>query len=302
MRIPRNQILQHLQEVVASGRPIVGSGAGIGLSAKCEEMGGTDLIICYNTGYYRMQGRSSTYGILPVCDANEMLYKLAREILPVVKHTPVVAGVHAHDPFRDMRKFLTELSEMGFSGIQNFPSFGGCDGQHGNVLIGSGMGYDREVELIRLAHEMDFLTTPYVWSEQNAIDMAKAGADIVVVHTAMTVGGSTGIDPSLVMSLDQACIYLQKVRDAVTAVRPDVYVIAHGGPIAYPADLKYVLEHTHGLHGFYGASSCERLPVEEAIPARIREFKAVKDECFIRSRSPTILIRIPFSPAMPGAP
>lgn len=276
MRIPREKILENLRKNIENRIPIVGAGAGIGLSAKCEEMGGADLLICYNTGYFRMQGRSSTSGILPVCNANGMLYQLAREILPVVRHTPVIAGVFAHDPMRDIPSFIKELGDMGFSGIQNFPSHGGCDGEYGKILIESGFGYEHEVEMIAIAHEMDMLTTPYVWNAKDAADMAGAGADIVVIHAAMTVGGSTGIDPSKVRSIDETCVFLQKCRDAAKAARDDVIVIAHGGPIAYPADLEYVLNHTEGLDGFYGASSCERLPVEEAIPARIRAFKSVK--------------------------
>lgn len=276
MKFKRKDILEKFRDNIDKKVPIIGSGAGIGLSAKCEELGGADLIICYNTGYFRMQGRSSLAGSLPLCDANSMLYQFAREIIPVVKHTPIMAGVFAHDPFLDMPRFLKELEELGYSGIQNFPTLGWPGGPRSAIMQGSGFGYDNEVKLIKLAHEMDFLTTPYVWDDEQTVAMVKAGADIIVVHAAQTTGGTIGIDRSLIRNIDETCAFVQHCRDTAAAIREDIIVIAHGGPIAYPADLEYLLQHTNGIHGFYGASSCERLPVEEAIPKRIREFKSVK--------------------------
>lgn len=275
-RIPRSEILKNLRSNVEKKIPIVGSGAGVGLSAKCEEMGGTDLIICYNTGYFRMQGRSSTLGILSVGDANQQLLDMAPWILGAVKHTPVIAGVFANDPIRDMDEFLDQLAGMGFSGIQNFPTVGGFDGNWRNICDASDLTYENEVDMIRLAHEKDLLTTPYVWCEEDAKAMTAAGADIVVLHAGMTTGGSNGCDPNVLPSMDETCEYLQRLRDAAVSVRDDVLVIAHGGVISEPEDFAYVMNHTHGLHGFYGASSIERIPVERAISNCVRGFKSVK--------------------------
>lgn len=276
MYISRKEILKTLRENVKKGIPIIGTGAGTGISGKCEELGGSDLLICYNTGYFRMQGRPSTAGILPLGDANTMLLQLAREVLPVVKHTPVIAGVFANDPFRDIKKFLGECKELGFSGIQNFPTMGGMDGHVRQILDGSGFTYDVEVDMIKMAHEMDMLTTPYCWCVEEAEKMTKVGADIIVAHAAMTVGGTNGIDPNLVRSIDDACMFVQEIADAAHKVNPDALVIAHGGPIATPKDVDYVLNHTKDVVGFYGASSAERIPVETAIINYIKEFKAVR--------------------------
>lgn len=275
-RIARKEILTHLYDCIDKRIPIIGSGAGIGLSAKSEEMGGTDLIICYNTGIYRMHGRSSTMGILSVGDSNGQLLEMAPWILGAVKKTPVLGGVFANDPLRDMNKFLDQLCELGFSGIQNFPTVGGFDGHWRQICNTSDITYEKEVEMIKLANQKDMLTTPYVWCEDDAMAMAAAGADIVVLHAGMTAGGSNGADPSVLMSMDDTCKYVQRLRDAAVSVRKDVICIVHGGLVAFPKDFEYVMNHTTGIHGFYGASSVERLPVEVAISNCIREFKSVK--------------------------
>ncbi|MFM8466121.1 MAG: phosphoenolpyruvate hydrolase family protein [Oxalobacteraceae bacterium] len=272
-RIPREQILTKLRGMIARGEPIIGGGAGTGLSAKCEEMAGIDLIVIYNSGRYRMAGRGSLAGLLAYGNANDIVVDMAKEVLPVVKHTPVLAGVNGTDPFMSPEPFLKTLREMGFSGIQNFPTVGLIDGLFRANLEETGMGYGLEVEVVRLARQMDLLTTPYVFSEQNAIDMAKAGADIIVCHMGLTTGGSIGADtalklPECVPLIDQWCAAAKKVN-------PDVILLCHGGPIAMPEDARYILQHCPQLHGFYGASSMERLPTEVAITEQTRQFKQI---------------------------
>ncbi|KAI8964614.1 TIM-barrel-protein domain-containing protein [Daldinia sp. FL1419] len=269
----RQEVLQRLREVISSHRPIVGAGAGIGLSAKFVEAGGADLIIIYNSGRYRMAGRGSLAGLLPYGDANAIVVDMAREVLPVVQHTPVFAGVCGTDPFRDMYQFLKQLRELGFSGIQNFPTVGLMDGNFRAGLEETGMSYDLEVEMIRTASEMGLVTSPYVFNVEEAISMAKAGADIIVAHMGLTtskgIGGKTG------KSLDESVKLIQDIRDAVVKVKEDVIVLCHGGPIAEPTDAEYVLTRTKGVHGFYGASNMERIPVEVAITDNAKRFKEI---------------------------
>lgn len=267
----RKQIMERLRRQVANGIPIVGAGAGTGISAKCEEAGGADLIIIYNSGRFRMAGRGSIAGLMPYGDANQIVMEMAAEVLPVVKHTPVLAGVCGTDPFREMPRFLQELKDLGFSGVQNFPTVGLFEGRIRANMEETGMGYNREIEMIRQAAELDLLTTPYVFTIDEAAAMAKAGADIIVAHVGTTLSGTIGAHTA--MSLDQASRVVQDIADAAKAVNPDVLVICHGGPIASVEDTRYVLEHTKGLAGFYGASSMERLPVEVAITENVRQFK-----------------------------
>lgn len=271
--IARSEILRRLRENIANGKPIIGTGAGTGISAKFEEAGGTDLIIIYNSGRYRMAGRGSSAGLLAYGDANAIVMDMAGEILPVVKHTPVLAGVNGTDPFKDMHQFLKKVKEVGFSGVQNFPTVGLFEGHARTVFEETGMSYNLEVDMIRIAHEMDLLTTPYVFNEEEAKKMTEAGADIIVAHCGTTIGGSIGADT--VPPLDEAVAFVQKIRDAAVSVRPDVMVICHGGPISGPEDAQYVLKNTTGVHGFYGASSAERLPVEVAIKEHIEKFKNI---------------------------
>ncbi|MBM7785295.1 phosphoenolpyruvate hydrolase family protein [Tenggerimyces flavus] len=269
-RIERAEILQRLKEKVATGRPIVGGGAGTGLSAKCEEAGGIDLIVLYNSGRYRMAGRGSLAGLLAYGNANEIVVEMASEVLPVVKHTPVLAGVNGTDPFYDPDVFLPELKRLGFSGVQNFPTVGLIDGTFRANLEETGMGYAHEVDLIRRSRAHDLLTTPYVFSEDEAVAMTEAGADIIVCHFGLTTGGAIGAETA--RTLDD-CVELATAWSAAArGVRDDVLVICHGGPVAEPADAKYVLERAKGVHGFYGASSMERLPVERAITEQVRAF------------------------------
>ncbi|KAF3057439.1 hypothetical protein GL218_06154 [Daldinia childiae] len=269
----RQDILQRLREVISSHHPIVGAGAGIGLSAKFVEAGGADLIIIYNSGRYRMAGLGSLAGLLPYGDANAIVVDMAREILPVVRHTPVFAGVCGTDPFRDMRQFLKQLKELGFSGIQNFPTVGLVDGNFRANLEETGMGYELEVEMIRIASEMGLVTSPYAFNVEEAVSMAKAGADIIVAHMGLTtskgIGGKTG------KTLDESVKLTQDIRDAVVKVREDIIVLCHGGPIAEVKDADYVLSRTKGVHGFYGASSMERIPVEIAITNNTKRFKEI---------------------------
>ncbi|KAI1089207.1 TIM-barrel-protein domain-containing protein [Rostrohypoxylon terebratum] len=271
--LPRQEILQRLRAVISSRRPIVGAGAGIGLSAKFVEAGGADLIIIYNSGRFRMAGRGSLAGLLPYGDANAIVVDMAREVLPVVRDTPVFAGVCGTDPFRDMRRFLKELKELGFSGVQNFPTVGLMDGNFRAGLEETGMGYGLEVEMIRIAHEMDLVTSPYVFSVEEAVSMAKAGADIVVAHMGLTtskgIGGKTG------KTLDESVNLIQDIREAVIKVKEDIIVLCHGGPIAEVQDAEYVLSRTKGVHGFFGASSMERIPVEIAITNNTKRFKDI---------------------------
>src|SRR5688572_18615396 len=275
-RIAREQILKRLRAMVARGEPIIGGGAGTGLSAKCEEAGGIDLIVIYNSGRYRMAGRGSLAGLLAYGNANEIVLDMAREVLPVVKHTPVLAGVNGTDPFLITDHFLKQLCELGFSGIQNFPTVGLFDGTIRAQLEETGMGYGLEVQLVRAAREMELLTTPYVFSEQNAREMAAAGADIVVCHLGLTAGGTVGAKtgPHL-----EACVPLIDAwAKAARAVNPEVIVLCHGGPIATPADAQYILQSCRGCDGFYGASSMERLPAEAALVETTKRFKSISIE------------------------
>jgi predicted TIM-barrel enzyme len=272
--VKRADILRNLRAQIAEGTPIVGSGAGTGLSAKCAELGGADLIIIYNSGRYRMAGRGSIAGLMPYGDANQIVVEMAAEVLPVVQRTPVIAGVCGTDPFRQMPRFLRDLREIGFSGVQNFPTVGLFEGRIRANMEETGMGFDREVEMIRIAAEMDFLTTPYAFNPEEAAAMAKAGADIVVAHVGTTLAGTIGAKD--VMSLDEAVKGIQAMHDAAKAVNNDVIVICHGGPIAGPEDTQYVLDRTRGVVGFYGASSMERLPIEIALTENVRRFKGLK--------------------------
>jgi predicted TIM-barrel enzyme len=273
-RIARKDILKRLRGMVERGEPIVGGGAGTGLSAKCEEAGGIDLIVIYNSGRYRMAGRGSLAGLMAYGNANEIVLDMAREVLPVVKHTPVLAGVNGTDPFLITDYFLNKLCDLGFSGIQNFPTVGLFDGAIRAQLEETGMGYALEVELINSAHKLDLLTTPYVFSEQNARDMAAAGADIVVCHLGLTVGGAIGARTAL--RLKDCVPLLDAWAKAARAVNPEVLVLCHGGPIAAPEDARFILEKCRGIHGFYGASSMERLPAEVALTDTTRKFKAMR--------------------------
>jgi predicted TIM-barrel enzyme len=272
----RQDVLARLRATVAAGRPVIGAGAGTGLSAKCAEAGGVDLIIIYNSGRYRMAGRGSLAGLLPYGDANQIVVEMAAEVLPVVRDTPVLAGVCGTDPFRVMPYFLDQLKAMGFAGVQNFPTVGLYDGTFRQNLEETGMGFDLEVELIRLARERDLLTAPYVFDEEQARAMTEAGADVLVPHVGLTTKGSIGAGTAL--SLDEAAERVQAMRDAAVAVRPDVLVLCHGGPIAEPEDAAHVLARTEGVAGFFGASSVERLPTERAITEQVRAFKSLRPE------------------------
>lgn len=272
-RIERADILKRLREQVAAGIPICGAGAGTGISAKCEEKGGIDMIIIYNSGRYRMAGRGSLAGILAYGDANGIVVEMASEVLPIVKNTPVLAGVNGTDPFRVMPVFLKQLKDMGFSGVQNFPTVGLIDGTFRQNLEETGMGYDLEVEMIRQAHELDMLTTPYCFNEEEAKKMAAAGADIIVAHMGLTTKGDIGA--STAKTLPESAELVQKIADAAWSVNPDVLVICHGGPISEPEDAQYILDNTTGIAGFYGASSMERLPTEVGITNQVQEFKKI---------------------------
>jgi predicted TIM-barrel enzyme len=269
-RIARATILQHLRQKIAAGSAVIGGGAGTGLSAKCEEAGGVDLIVIYNSGRYRMAGRGSLAGLLAYGNANEIVCEMAREVLPVVKKTPVLAGVNGTDPFLIPDAFLRRLIDLGFSGIQNFPTVGLIDGTFRANLEETGMGYGLEVELIARAHALDLLTTPYVFSEQEARDMAKAGADVVVAHMGLTTGGSIGAGTAL--KLVDCVVPINAYAAAAKSVKPDVIVLCHGGPIATPDDASWILKRCPDCHGFYGASSMERLPTEVALTETTRRF------------------------------
>ena len=269
----REQALERLRRQVGDGRPIVGAGAGTGLSAKCAEAGGADLIIIYNSGRYRMAGRGSLAGLLPYGDANAIVMEMAGEVLPVVESTPVLAGVCGTDPFRLMPVFLRELKEAGFTGIQNFPTVGLIDGTFRQNLEETGMSYKLEVEVVRVARELDLLTCPYIFTPDDARAMAEAGADVLVPHMGLTTGGTIGAET--VRTLDESVELVQAMHDAAVKIAPDVLVLCHGGPIAEPDDAAYVLEHTRGVVGFFGASSMERLPVETALTETVRRFKAI---------------------------
>lgn len=273
-RIAREQILQRLRAKVAQGRPIVGGGAGTGLSAKCEEAGGIDLIVIYNSGRYRMAGRGSLAGLLAYGNANDIVCEMAREVLPVVKHTPVLAGVNGTDPFMITDQFLRRLVDLGFSGVQNFPTVGLIDGTFRANLEETGMGYGLEVEMIGRARALGLLTTPYVFCEADARAMAGAGADIVVCHLGLTTGGSIGAETAL--QLADCVAPIQAWTAAAKAVNPEVLVLCHGGPIATPDDAQTILRHCPGIHGFYGASSMERLPTELALTDTTRRFMAMQ--------------------------
>lgn len=270
----RQEALTRLRGTVQSGGVIIGAGAGTGLSAKCVEAGGVDLIIIYNSGRYRMAGRGSLAGLMPYGDANAIVVEMASEVLPIVKHTPVLAGVCGTDPFRSMPSFLRQLKEMGFAGVQNFPTVGLIDGVFRQNLEETGMGFGLEIEMIRLAHELDLLTAPYVFSPADARAMAEAGADILVPHMGLTTKGSIGAHTAL--TLDQAVERVQAMHDAAKAVNPEILILCHGGPIAGPEDAAYVLARTHGVVGFFGASSMERLPTEVAITENTRRFKEIR--------------------------
>jgi predicted TIM-barrel enzyme len=270
---PRERCLAKLRESIREGVPLLGVGAGTGISAKFAEAGGADLIIIYNSGRYRMAGRGSLAGLLPYGDANQIVVEMAAEVLPVVKSTPVLAGVCGTDPFRRMEVFLPQLQQLGFAGVQNFPTVGLFDGTFRQGLEETGMGYGLEVEMVRLAHHLGLLTCPYVFNEDEARLMAEAGADVLVAHMGLTTKGTIGARSAL--TLEAATVRVQAIRDAGVSVNPDALVICHGGPIAEPDDARYILEHTEGIHGFFGASSIERLAVERAITEQTREFKQI---------------------------
>jgi predicted TIM-barrel enzyme len=272
-RIERKALLEKFRGMIARKEPIVGGGAGTGLSAKCEEAGGIDLIIIYNSGRYRMAGRGSLAGVLAYGNANEIVKEMAREVLPVVKKTPVLAGVNGTDPFLLIDHFLDELKSMGFSGIQNFPTVGLIDGLFRKNLEETGMGYGLEVDLIAKARDKDLLTTPYVFNPDEAAAMAKAGADIIVAHMGLTTGGSIGAGTAL--KLEDCPKLIDACAEAARKVRKDVILLCHGGPISSPEDAAYILKSVPGIHGFYGASSMERLPVETALTEQTRAFKKI---------------------------
>lgn len=274
MAFTRQEVLGRLKKAIADGRPIIGGGAGTGISAKCEEAGGIDLIVIYNSGRFRMAGRGSLAGCMPYGDANAIVMEMANEVLPVVKNTPVLAGVCGTDPFRLMEVFLKQIKEVGFSGVQNFPTVGLCDGLFRQNLEETDMGFGLEVDMIKIAHEMDLFTTPYVFNVDEAKAMGKAGADVIVAHMGLTTKGSIGA--STAVSLKDAPKKVQELCDAAKSVNPNVICLCHGGPIAEPEDAEYVLQNTTGVHGFYGASSMERLPTELAIKEQTAKFKTIK--------------------------
>ena len=274
MTFARVEVLARLRRNIDAGVPIIGAGAGTGISAKFEETGGVDLIVIYNSGRFRMAGRGSLAGLMPYGDANAIVMEMAGEVLTVVKDTPVLAGVCGTDPFRQMEVFLKQVREIGFAGVQNFPTVGLCDGMFRKNLEETGMSYDLEVDMIRKAHEMDLFTTPYAFNVQEAKEMADAGADVVVAHMGLTAKGAIGASTTL--SLEDAPAKVQEICDAAKSVNPDVIVLCHGGPISMPEDAEYVLQRTDGVHGFYGASSMERLPTEIAITEQMKKFKAIR--------------------------
>ena len=282
-RIPRREILKGLRAKLKRGEPIIGGGAGTGLSAKCEEAGGIDLIVIYNSGRYRMAGRGSLAGLLAYGNANEIVCDMAREVLPVVRHTPVLAGVNGTDPFMMPDAFLRRLIDLGFSGVQNFPTVGLIDGTFRANLEETGMGYALEVEMIARAHALDLLTTPYVFSQDEARAMTKAGADIVVCHMGLTTGGAIGAHTALKLA---DCVEpINRFAAAARKVRRDVLVLCHGGPIATPEDARFILDHCPGCDGFYGASSMERLPTETALTDTTRQFTRIRRSPAARPKS-----------------
>jgi predicted TIM-barrel enzyme len=272
-RIERSRLLERFRSMIARGEPIIGGGAGTGLSAKCEEAGGIDLIVIYNSGRYRMAGRGSLAGLMPYGDANQIVVEMAAEVLPVVTRTPVLAGVNGTDPFRLMDVFLDQLKAMGFSGVQNFPTVGLIDGTFRANLEETGMSYGLEVDMIAKARAKDLLTTPYVFCEDDAQAMAKAGADIIVCHLGLTTGGSVGARTAL--KITDCPARVEAWAEAALRVRGDVIVLVHGGPLAEPADAAFVMKSTRHCHGFYGASSMERLPAELALTEQTRKFKQI---------------------------
>ena len=271
--IDRSTALERFRAQIDAGKPLIGAGAGTGISAKSAEAGGVDMIIIYNSGRYRMAGRGSLSGLLAYGDANQVVVEMSREVLPIVRDTPVLAGVNGTDPFRIMEYFLDDLKRMGFTGVQNFPTVGLFDGVFRQNLEETGMGYDLEVDMIRLAAERELLTTPYVFTTDEAVTMTQAGADIIVAHMGLTTAGTIGAHTAL--TLEESAVRVQQLRDAAVAVNPDVIVICHGGPIAEPDDAAYILQNTTGIAGFFGASSAERLPTERAIKKQIEDFKAI---------------------------
>ncbi|MBL8164269.1 MAG: phosphoenolpyruvate hydrolase family protein [Anaerolineae bacterium] len=273
MALSRSEILKRLHDQRAAGKPIIGVGAGTGISAKFEEAGGADLIIIYNSGRYRMAGRGSLAGLMAYGDANAIVMEMAGEVLPVVKNTPVLAGVNGTDPFRVMPYFLKQVKEIGFSGVQNFPTVGLFDGIMRQNLEATGMGYDKEVEMIHLAHEIDLFTSPYVFNPDEARAMVNAGADLIVCHVGLTTAGSIGA--GVAYSLDEACERVMAMAEAVWSLRPDAPVICHGGPFDEPDNVAVALQKLPGIAGFYGASSAERLPTERAIKSQVAAFKAL---------------------------
>lgn len=274
MPASRSEIVRRLREKVARGQPIVGGGAGTGISAKCEEAGGIDLIVIYNSGRFRMAGRGSMAGLMPYGNANQIVREMAPEVLTAVRHTPVLAGVCGTDPFLLRDRFLRELRELGFAGIQNFPTVGLIDGRFRENLEETGMGFDLEIELIAAAHAMDMLTTPYAFDPEQARRLAEAGADIVVAHMGLTTCGTIGARTA--KTLDQSVREVGAMAEAAKAARPEVLVLCHGGPIAMPSDAQYVLDRVKSVDGFYGASSMERLPTEMAITEQTRQFAALR--------------------------
>jgi len=273
MTLTKQEYARRLRQAAATGRPIIGAGAGTGISAKCAEGGGADLIIIYNSGRYRMAGRGSLAGLLAYGDANAIVVEMAREVLPLVRQTPVLAGVNGTDPFRLMNRFLAELRDIGLAGVQNFPTVGLIDGVFRANLEETGMGYELEVQMIHQASEMGLLTCPYVFDAEQARQMALAGADIIVAHAGLTTKGTIGAKTA--RTLDEAVTLVQSIRDAATSVNPEILTMCHGGPLAEPDDVAYVLSRTRGIAGFFGASSVERLPTERAITEQVQRFKSI---------------------------
>lgn len=269
----RKEILEQLRAKVASGKPIIGGGAGTGISAKSAEAGGIDLLVIYNSGRFRMAGRGSLSGLLAYGDANGIVMEMANEVLPVVKHTPVLAGVNGTDPFRVMPHFLKQVKEIGFAGVQNFPTVGLIDGVFRANLEETGMGFGPEIDMIRMANELDLLTSPYVFDIEQAKEMAAAGADILVPHMGLTTSGTIGAQTAL--TLEESAKKVQELADAARSVNPDILCLCHGGPIANPEDAQYILDNTEGIVGFYGASSIERFPTETGIREQTEKFTQI---------------------------
>ncbi len=272
--IPREVALSRLRDQATRGVPIIGAGAGTGISAKCAQSGGADLIVIYNSGRFRMAGHGSLSGLMPYGDANRIVVEMACEVLPVARDVPVLAGVCGTDPFRLMHVFLQEIKAIGFSGVQNFPTVGLIDGLFRQNLEETGMSFSKEVEMIGIARELDLLTTPYVFSPEEAVEMAAAGADVLVAHMGLTTKGFIGARTA--KTLDEAVAEIQAIHDAAKQERGEILVICHGGPVSEPDDVRYVLENTEGIVGFFGASSVERLPTEQAITAQVRAFKEIE--------------------------